>query len=76
MCRQTLNITHTYTVVPEGNVMLLPLKPNLDLLGRSDQLVQIMDDCIGFCFRNANYIRDESYEYLQISVPYSRQGLG
>lgn len=56
--------------------MLLPLKPNLDLLGRSDQLVQIMDDCIGFCFRNANYIRDESYEYLQISVPYSRQGLG
>ena len=41
-------IAYAYTIVPEGDVILLPLKANMDLLGRGDQLVQIVDDCIGF----------------------------
>ena len=66
------SITHAYTVVPEGDIILLPLKPNMDLLGRSDQLVQIMDDCISFCLGNANYIRDEPYGNFGVSIPGSR----
>ena len=45
----------------------------MDLLGRSGQLVQIMDDCIGFCFGNANYTRDEPYENFGVSIPGSKQ---
>ena len=61
--------THADTVVPEGDVILLPLKPNMDLLGRSNEFIEIMDDCIRFCFGNANYIRDEPYDNLRVSIP-------
>lgn len=66
------SFTHAYAVVPEGNVILLPLKSNMNFLGRGDQLVQIVDDCIGFCFGNANYIRDEPYIF-GVSISGSRQ---
>ena len=67
-------ITHADTVVPEGNVILLPLEPNLDLLSRSDKLVQITDDRSSLCLRNANYIRDESCKWLAVSKSCDRRG--
>ena len=33
------SITHADTVVPEGDIILLPLEPNMDLLSRSNKLV-------------------------------------
>ena len=51
--------THTYAVVPEGNVIFLPLESNMYLLSRSYQLIQIMDDRLCFCFGNADYLRDK-----------------
>lgn len=68
-----ISTTHAYTVVPEGDVILLPLKSNMDLLSRGNQLIQIVNDCVGFCFRNANYIRDETYKNFKVSDPGSRQ---
>lgn len=65
--------THAYTVVPEGDVILLPLKPNMDLLSRGNQLIQIVDDCVSLCFGNANYVRDETCKDFKVSVPGSRQ---
>ena len=65
---QGASITHANTVVPEGNIILLPLEPNMNLLSRGDQLVQIVDNCVGFCFRNAYHIRDESYENFRVSI--------
>ena len=43
------------------------------LLSRSDQLVQIMDDRLCFCFGNADYLRDESWEHFLISILMTRQ---
>ena len=57
-------ITYADTVVPEGNVILLPLEPNVDLLSRSNKLVEIFNDGVSFCFRNANNIRDEPWSIL------------
>ena len=52
--------TNANTVVPEGNVVLLPLKPDMDFLSRSDQLVQQMNNCICFCLWNANNFRHKA----------------
>lgn len=54
-CRVVAN-----AVVPEGNVIFLPLEPNMNFLSRADQLVQIVNDHTGFCFRYTNYIRDKA----------------
>lgn len=32
----------------------------MNLLSRGHQLVEIMDDRLGFCFGNTDYIRDET----------------
>ena len=57
-------ITYADTVVPEGDIIFLPLKTNMDLLSRSNKLVQIPDDGFSFCFGNANYLRDKSCKML------------
>lgn len=59
------NSSHANAIVPEGNVVILPLEPNMNLLSRGDQFVQIVHDRIGFCFGNSNYIRDETYEHSE-----------
>lgn len=52
-------ITYTYAIVPEGNVIFLPLESNMYLLSRTYQLVQIINDRLCFCFGNADNLRDE-----------------
>ena len=59
---------HADAIVPKGNIILLPLKPNMDFLSRSNQLVQIMYNCACFCLRNSDYVRNEPYERLGVSI--------
>ena len=68
--------THAYTINPQGGVIFPPLKSNMDLLGRGGQLAEIINDCISFCFRNTNYVRDKTYTNFEVSVPGSKQQYG
>ena len=50
----------SYTIVPEGDVSFPPLKSNIDLR-RNGQLVQVIDNCSSFCYRDTRYVHDKTY---------------
>lgn len=53
-------ITNTDAIIPESDIVLLPLEANMDLLGRRDDLFEIADDGVTLCFRYANNSGDEA----------------
>ena len=61
------NETYADTVVPERNIVLLPLEADMDLLGSRDELVEIVDDSVGFSFGDADNVchkaRVEEYRF-------------
>lgn len=61
------NETYADTVVPERNIVLLPLEARMDLRGCGDELVKIVDDSVGFSFGNADNVchkaRVEEYRF-------------
>ena len=46
--------TYADTVIPERNIILLPLEADIDFLGSGDEFVKIVDDSVGFSFRDAD----------------------
>ena len=38
------------------------------LLGRANELVQVINDGTGFCFGDADYVRDETYDDFSFSM--------
>lgn len=52
--------TYANSVVPECHIVLLPLVANVDLLGGSNNLVEIADNRIALRFGNAHDSCDES----------------
>ena len=61
------NETYADTVVPERNIVLLPLEAGIDLLVGGDELVKIVDNSVGFSFGDANNVchkaRVEEYRF-------------
>ena len=61
------NETYADTVVPERNIVLLPLEARMDLRGSGDELVKIVDDSVRFSFGNADNVchkaRVEEYRF-------------
>ena len=52
--------TYTDTVVPERNIVLLPLEMCMNLLSSGDEFVEIIDDCIRLGFGNADDSSDKA----------------
>ena len=50
------NETYADTVIPEGNIILLPLEADIGFLGSGDEFVQIIDDSVGFSFGDADNV--------------------
>ena len=48
MVESSTGAVYTDTIVPESNVVLLPLIANMDLLCGSDNLIEVADDGITF----------------------------
>lgn len=49
------------SVVPEGDVVLLPLEAHECFLGGADYVVQVFDNCVALQLGNADNMSDESW---------------
>lgn len=59
--RSGLVVTYGDTIVPEGNIILLPLKTDMELLCCGNDLVEIPNDGITFCLWDADDLGDEAW---------------
>jgi len=55
------HLTYTNAVIPESNVILLPLEANMELLGSRDDLAEIANNRIALSLGNSNYRFDETW---------------
>lgn len=53
-------MTYASTVVPKGNIVLIPLEAYMEFLGGSNNLVQIADNSITLSLWDADNLSDES----------------
>ena len=64
---QQSRTTYADTVVPERNIILLPLEADIDFLGSGDEFVEIANDSVGFSFGNTDDVchkaRVEKYRF-------------
>jgi len=53
--------TYSDAVVPESDIMLVPLESHMSLLGSRNDFVEIADDMVGFRFGNTDNLSDETW---------------
>lgn len=56
----SLRVAHRDTIVPKGDIVLLPLEAYVKLLRRSNDLIEVSDDGVTLCLWDANDLSDEA----------------